>query len=66
MSRQERNWQRFWRYMMIYFYALIVPATIIGAFYREEFPMQLLILAIGMPFIKRNHLAFIRKKNAAI
>lgn len=65
MSKQERNWQRFWKYMLIYYYALIVPVSIISAIYREVIPFQMVILAIGLPFIKKNHLAFIRKKNAS-
>lgn len=54
MSKQERNWQRFWNFMLLYFYALIVPATIIGAIYRGDFPIQLVILAIGLPFMKKS------------
>ncbi|UFJ39237.1 hypothetical protein LOK74_14280 [Brevibacillus humidisoli] len=64
MSKQERNWQRFWKFMMIYFYVLITPAGIILSFYRWEFPLDLLILAIGIPYMRSNHLKQIRKKNS--
>ncbi|WP_035298874.1 hypothetical protein [Brevibacillus thermoruber] len=65
MSKQVQNWQRFWKFMMIYFYAFIVPATVLMAIFREDLPFELLILAVALPFIKRNHLNFVRKKHAS-
>lgn len=64
MSKQERNWRRFWTFMLIYFYALITPATIVSAIYTEDFPISLVILAIGLPFMRKNHLAALRRKHA--
>ncbi|CAJ1004229.1 Phage protein [Brevibacillus aydinogluensis] len=64
MSKSVQNWQRFWKFMVIYFYALIVPATALMAIIRKEFPLDLLILAAVLPFIKRNHLNLVKKKHA--
>ena len=63
MSKSEKKWRRIYIALFIFVYAIYVPYNLImwiGG--GEGFPIAMFAVAIGLPFLKKNHMKTIREK----
>ena len=62
MSKKEKRWGKFYKYFMIFFYALLVPIAILDFIAGGGFPYTILIVGLALPAMRANHLNIIRTK----
>jgi hypothetical protein len=63
MSKKEKRWRVFYKFMYIFFYGFILPFALLMFFLGEDkFPYTLLPFALGLPVMKSNHIQRIREK----
>lgn len=63
MSKKEKKWSRIYLFLMIFFYGVFGPVSILLFFLGEEgFPYTLIVVGTALPFMRKNHLTQIREK----
>jgi hypothetical protein len=57
MSKKEKRWRRFYLILMIFFYVIFVPVSVlewIGA--DGGFPITAIAVGVALPYMRKNHL----------
>jgi len=63
MSKTEKRWRRFYLILMIFIYAVFVPVTVIEWLAGTGgFPITAVVVALGLPLMRKNHLNSIKEK----
>ncbi|MED1865894.1 hypothetical protein ABID52_003892 [Fictibacillus halophilus] len=63
MSKSEKKWRRIYIALYIFVYGIYVPYNLLMWLGGEEgFPIAMFPIAIGLPFMKKNHINSIREK----
>jgi hypothetical protein len=63
MSKKEKRWRRFYLFLMIFFYAIYVPVSIIEWLARDGgLPLTAVVVGIALPYMRKNHLHQIQIK----
>lgn len=61
MSKSEKRWRRFYLIMMIFAYAIYAPITVVEWLGGSGgFPFTAVVLGIGLPLMRKNHIKQIR------
>jgi hypothetical protein len=63
MSKKEKRWKRFYLFLMIFFYAIFVPVSVLEWFAGDGgLPITAVVVGIALPFMRKNHLHQIQMK----
>ncbi|MGY3717835.1 hypothetical protein ACWE42_20185 [Sutcliffiella cohnii] len=62
LSKRERKWRRFYLFVMIMIYGLVIPLALSLFFVGESFPLIPIFVGIALPFMRNNHLKQIRQQ----
>lgn len=58
MPASEKKWRKVYIGLMIFIYAVYVPVSVVEWLFSEGgFPFTAVLLAIALPFMRKNHLA---------
>ncbi|OAT84729.1 hypothetical protein A6P54_20900 [Bacillus sp. MKU004] len=61
MSKKEKRWRRFYLFLMIFFYVIYVPVSVIEWLAGEGgIPLTALVVGIALPYMRKNHIEQIR------
>ncbi|WP_053364890.1 hypothetical protein [Bacillus sp. FJAT-27245] len=61
--KSEKSWKRFYLFMMIFFYAIYVPISLLEWLGGDSgIPVAAVVVGVGLPFIRKNHLIQIKEK----
>ncbi|MEK4920833.1 hypothetical protein MKX78_02795 [Cytobacillus sp. FSL R5-0569] len=65
MSKKERKWRRIYLFIMLFVYILFVPISLFEWLLSgDRFPLAAAVVAIALPFMRKNHLNTIRKQES--
>ncbi|MCM3324867.1 hypothetical protein MKX67_02810 [Cytobacillus sp. FSL W7-1323] len=66
MSQKERKWRRIYLFIMLFVYILFVPISLFEwLLSSDRFPIAAAVVAIALPFMRKNHLNTIRKEESS-
>lgn len=61
--KSEKSWKRFYLFMMIFFYAIYVPVSLLEWLGGDGgIPITAVVVGVALPFIRKNHLSQIKEK----
>lgn len=61
MSKKEKNWKRFYLFIMIFFYFIYVPVSVAEWIFSDGgIPLTAIVVGFALPVIRKNHLTKIR------
>lgn len=61
--KSEKSWKRFYLFMMIFFYAIYVPVSLLEWLGGDGgIPITAVVVGVALPFIRKNHLNQIQGK----
>ncbi|MBM7588267.1 hypothetical protein JOC86_004864 [Bacillus pakistanensis] len=63
MSKKEKRWRIFYLCLMIFFYAIYVPVSVLMWLIGDEgFPITAVAVGIGLPIMRKNHIQQIQSR----
>ncbi|MEK5100994.1 hypothetical protein MKX83_03250 [Cytobacillus sp. FSL M8-0252] len=63
MSKKESKWKRIYLFIMLFVYILFVPISLFEWLLSgDRFPIAATVVAIALPFMRKNHLNTIRRE----
>ncbi|MCC5804408.1 hypothetical protein [Rossellomorea vietnamensis] len=63
MSKKEKRWRRFYLLLMIFFYAIYVPVSILEWLAGDGgIPITAVVVGMALPYMRKNHLQQIQVK----
>ncbi|WP_433746756.1 hypothetical protein [Falsibacillus pallidus] len=62
MGKKEKRWRRFYLFIIIFFYAIYVPVSLLDWVNGEGFPITVFTVGIALPLLRKNHLKQIQAK----
>jgi predicted permease len=63
MSKKEKRWRRFYLFLMIFFYAIYVPVSVLEWLLGDGgLPITAVVVGIALPYMRKNHLHQIQMK----
>jgi hypothetical protein len=63
MSKKEKRWRRFYLFLMIFFYVVYVPVSVLEWLLGDgSMPVTAVVVGIALPYMRKNHLHQIQMK----
>lgn len=60
---KEKKWRRIYLALMIFFYGIFVPVTVMEWLFGEgSFPFTAIAVGFALPFMRKNHLQQLQKQ----